>query len=126
MRTPRQNARERNDAGKGASCDLTLRPRAVAFVAGDKKTPEEILEEKGYWPGEWVCADCGYLYEPGTIPPFEELKSRWKCPQCAGPRRRFVKRAGDQYSELDDSPLYIGMGASVAFIIFALYVALTA
>ena len=32
---------------------------------------------------------------PGTSPPFEELRKGWKCPQCAGPRRRFVKKAGD-------------------------------
>ena len=53
------------------------------------------LEEAGYWPGEWLCADCGFIYEPGMEPPFEELKPFWKCPQCAGPRRRFVKKAGD-------------------------------
>ena len=53
------------------------------------------LEEMGYWPGEWLCGDCGYIYEPGTSPPFEELRAGWKCPQCAGPRRRFVKKAGD-------------------------------
>ena len=23
----------------------------------------ELAEEKGYWPGEWVCADCGYIYD---------------------------------------------------------------
>ena len=80
---------------------------------------------QGYWPGEWVCADCGYIYEPGTTPPFEELRARWKCPQCAGPRRRFVKKAGGQYGQIDDSPLFIGMGLSVAFIIFAVYVGLT-
>ena len=84
-------------------------PRAAAPPAmqlfGKKKTVEEILEEKGYWPGEWVCADCGYIYEPGTTPPFEELRARWKCPQCAGPRRRFVKKAGGQYGSIDDSPL---------------------
>ena len=47
---------------------------------GQKLTPAEKLEQKGYWPGEWVCADCGYIYEPGTVPPFEELRVRWKCP----------------------------------------------
>ena len=57
--------------------------------------PSQKLEEMGYWPGEWLCADCGYIYEPGTSPPFEELRRGWKCPQCAGPRRRFVKKAGD-------------------------------
>ena len=57
--------------------------------------PSQKLEAMGYWPGEWLCADCGYIYEPGTSPAFEELRPGWKCPQCAGPRRRFVKKAGD-------------------------------
>ena len=92
---------------------------------GKRKTSEEILEDKGYWPGEWVCADCGYIYEPGTTPPFEELRPRWKCPQCAGPRRRFVKKAGGQYGTIDDSPLFIGMGIAVAFIGAALFIGLT-
>ena len=80
------------------------RRKAVPPI-GEAKTPtstksrtsqaEEKLEELGYWPGEWVCTDCGYIYEPGNEPPFEELRQRWKCPQCAGPRRRFVKKAGD-------------------------------
>merc|ERR1740138_397860 len=100
-------------------------PPAMQLFGGPKKTPEEILEEKGYWPGEWVCADCGYIYEPGTTPAFEELRAKWKCPQCAGPRRRFVKKAGNQFGELDDSPLYIGMGLSIFFIIFSVYVGLT-
>ena len=80
---------------------------------------------RSFWPGEWVCADCGYIYEPGTVPAFEELRPRWKCPQCAGPRRRFVKKAGGQYGSIDDSPLYIGMGLSFAFIIVAVYLGLT-
>mgnify|MGYP002840082382 CR=1 FL=1 len=28
----------------------------------------------------------------GVTYAFEELRPRWKCPQCAGPRRRFVKK----------------------------------
>ena len=64
--------------------------------------PAQKLEAKGYWPGEWLCADCGYIYEPGMEPAFEELRPGWKCPQCAGPRRRFVKKAGGQYGQVDD------------------------
>ena len=95
----------------------TVRAAPVAMqMFGKKKTAEEILEEKGYWPGEWVCADCGYIYEPGTTPPFEELRVKWKCPQCAGPRRRFVKKAGDQYGELNDSPLFLITGVSAIVI----------
>ena len=98
---------------------------AMQFGRKEKKTPEEILEEKGYWPGEWVCSDCGYIYEPGTVPAFEELRVKWKCPQCAGPRRRFVKKAGGQYGVVDDSPLLIGTGVAALLIIALVYVGLT-
>jgi len=115
-------------AGSGAA----LAPRSLARTAapvkmqlfGNKKTAEEILEEKGYWPGEWVCADCGYIYEPGTEPAFEELRQRWKCPQCAGPRRRFVKKAGGQYGQLDDSPVLVGTLALALFTVVFVVVGL--
>merc|ERR1711988_1049630 len=90
-----------------------------------KLTPSEKLEAAGYWPGEWLCADCGFIYEPGTEPPFEELKSFWKCPQCAGPRRRFVKKAGAMLGTLDDSPLFIGTAVAAAIIVGLVYVGLT-
>ena len=73
-------------------CDLRASPWSLT---SRMCRPSQKLEEMGYWPGEWLCADCGYIYEPGTSPPFEELRPGWKCPQCAGPRRRFVKKAGD-------------------------------
>jgi N-acetylmuramoyl-L-alanine amidase len=76
---------------------------AVMQFGKKKKSTEELLEEKGYWPGEWVCADCGYIYEPSADRPFEELRPRWKCPQCAGPRRRFVKKAGGVTAQINDS-----------------------
>ena len=119
-----------------ATSSLTLRTASMSVAAPrttpalmqfgrEKKSPEEILEEKGYWPGEWICADCGYIYEPGTQPAFEELRSRWKCPQCAGPRRRFVKKAGGMTGQIDDSPLFIGMGLTFALILVLLYAGLT-
>ena len=70
------------------------RTAAIILTPPPASVSSQKLEEMGYWPGEWLCADCGYIYEPGTEPPFEELKKFWKCPQCAGPRRRFVKKAG--------------------------------
>ena len=113
----------------GAARLAVASPRLASPVRmqlfGKSKTAEEVLEAKGYWPGEWVCADCGYIYEPGTKPAFEELRPRWKCPQCAGPRRRFVKKAGGQYGTIDDTPLFIGTGLAIAFIIFAVYIGLT-
>ena len=62
----------------------TVAPRvstpATMQLFGQRKTSEEILEEKGYWPGEWCCSDCGYIYEPGTVPPFEEIRVGWHRP----------------------------------------------
>lgn len=97
----------------------------MQFGGGKKKSVEDILEEKGYWPGEWVCADCGYIYEPGTEPPFEELRARWKCPQCAGPRRRFVKKAGGVVAAVDDSPLLVGTAAVAVVTAALVYIGLT-
>ena len=93
------------------------------MMAAKKKTP--TLEERGYWAGEWVCADCGYIYEPNEEAPFEELRQRWKCPQCAGPRRRFVKKAGGMLGNLDDSPLVAGTAFAAVVIAVLVYVGLT-
>ena len=100
-------------------------PALMQFGKKKKLTPEEKLEAAGYWPGEWVCADCGYIYEPGTEPPFEELRNKWKCPQCAGPRRRFVKKAGGMVGQVDDSPLLIGTAAAAFFIAFLVWYGLS-
>jgi rubredoxin len=53
--------------------------------------------ETGYWLGEWICADCGYIYgSRGEGQAFETLGRWYKCPQCAGPRRRFAKKLGEK------------------------------
>ena len=32
-------------------------------VFGNRKTKEQQEEDKAkYWEGEWVCKDCGYIY----------------------------------------------------------------
>ena len=99
-------------------------PASMQF-GGKKLTKAEQLEAKGYWPGEWVCADCGFIYEPGTTPPFEELRVKWKCPQCAGPRRRFVKKAGNSYGEVDDSPVIIFTVGTIFIIVILVWFGLT-
>lgn len=104
---------------------VSTRSTPVTMQFGKKKTVEEKLEEKGYWPGEWVCVDCGYIYEPGTVPPFEELRQRWKCPQCAGPRRRFAKKAGGMTASIDDSPLIYGTIAFAVLTAALVYFGLT-
>jgi rubredoxin len=58
-----------------------------------------LAEEKGYWQGEWICADCGYIYDPDIFPGqpfFEEQTKGFKCPQCSGPRRRYAKKVVHQ------------------------------
>merc|ERR1719454_2256034 len=56
-----------------------------------------LQEENGYWEGEWVCADCGYIYDDTLFGGlfFEEQTKGFKCPQCSGPRRRYAKKIGD-------------------------------
>ena len=40
-------------------------------VFGKKKTAAQKAEEEAkaamYWQGEWVCKDCGYIYNPVSI-----------------------------------------------------------
>ena len=47
---------------------------------------------------QWVCADCGYIYDPSIFGGlfFEEQTKGFKCPQCSGPRRRYAKKVGDK------------------------------
>ena len=67
---------------------------------------------KGYWEGEWICADCGYIYDrdvDGGGLYFEELKRGFICPQCSAPRKRYAKKVGDQWGVTRDGgdlPIY--------------------
>lgn len=36
-------------------------------VFGNKKTTAPSEEESQFWQGEWVCADCGYIYNRVSI-----------------------------------------------------------
>lgn len=42
-------------------------PTSLNMVFGKKKTAEQKAEEEAkaakYWQGEWVCKDCGYIYQ---------------------------------------------------------------
>jgi rubredoxin len=66
----------------------------------------------GYWEGEWICADCGYIYDKdidGGGLYFEELKKGFICPQCSAPRRRYSKKVGDTWGitrDGGDFPIY--------------------
>ena len=76
----------------------------------------------GYWPGEWVCADCGYVYDKKLFGGryFEEQTFGFKCPQCSGPRRRYAKMIGDTVGvTLDggDGPILFWSGVGFLFTI---------
>lgn len=65
-----------------------------------------------YWQGEWVCADCGYIYDrdfDGGGLYFEQQKKGFICPQCSAPRKRYAKKVGDKWGVTNDGgdlPIY--------------------
>mmetsp|Transcript_14745 Transcript_14745/g.40787 ORF Transcript_14745/g.40787 Transcript_14745/m.40787 type:complete len:148 (-) Transcript_14745:270-713(-) len=92
-----------------------------------QKAREEELAAK-YWQGEWVCKDCGYIYQRQECAGmyFEEQGPGFRCPQCSGPRRRYAKKVGDRVgTTLDggDAPILIfsfgGVALTIAFGIWA-------
>ena len=73
------------------------------------------VEEKTYWEGDWVCADCGYIYDAdiddpqGLGRPFEEMKRGFICPQCSAPRKRYAKAVNGVWGVTNDGgdfPMY--------------------
>merc|ERR1719401_1422833 len=81
-----------------------------------------------YWEGEWICADCGYIYnERSYSSKFEDLQVGYKCPQCAAPRRRFARKLGDKIgTTLDggDGPILIFSAVALLAVLYIAYVAL--
>ena len=67
---------------------------------------------EGYWEGDWVCADCGYVFDKdidGGGKYFEDHKKGFICPQCSAPRRRYAKKVGDKWGVTNDGgdfPIY--------------------
>jgi rubredoxin len=101
-------------------------------VFGKRKTEEQKAAEAErvaqFWQGEWVCKDCGYIYNRAECAGmyFEEQGAGFRCPQCSGPRRRYAKKVGDRIgTTLDggDAPILIfsfgGVIATIAFGIWA-------
>mmetsp|Transcript_10455 Transcript_10455/g.16045 ORF Transcript_10455/g.16045 Transcript_10455/m.16045 type:complete len:143 (-) Transcript_10455:163-591(-) len=98
-------------------------------VFGNRKSAaQKSAEEDKYWQGEWVCKDCGYIYQRAECAGmyFEEQGPGFRCPQCSGPRRRYAKKVGDKVgTTLDggDAPILLfsigGMLATIAFGIWA-------
>ena len=84
-----------------------LQPLNAALSAKEKA--------EQYWQGDWVCADCGYVYDRKIFGGryFEEQTFGFKCPQCSGPRRRYAKMVGDTVGvTLDggDGPILLASG----------------
>jgi rubredoxin len=101
-------------------------------VFGNRKTEAQKAEDEvkaaKYWQGEWVCKDCGYIYNRAECAGmyFEEQGPGFRCPQCSGPRRRYAKKVGDRVgTTLDggDAPILLfsfgGLIATVAFGVWA-------
>eukprot|EP00814_Leptocylindrus_danicus_P021381 CAMPEP_0116034180 /NCGR_PEP_ID=MMETSP0321-20121206/19444_1 /TAXON_ID=163516 /ORGANISM="Leptocylindrus danicus var. danicus, Strain B650" /LENGTH=134 /DNA_ID=CAMNT_0003510423 /DNA_START=8 /DNA_END=412 /DNA_ORIENTATION=+ len=104
---------------------------SLNMVFGKKKTAAQKAEEEAkaamYWEGEWVCKDCGYIYNRGECAGmyFEEQGPGFRCPQCSGPRRRYAKKVGDRVgTTLDggDAPILIfSFGGVIATIVFGVW-----
>eukprot|EP00419_Tripos_fusus_P028116 CAMPEP_0172712284 /NCGR_PEP_ID=MMETSP1074-20121228/61007_1 /TAXON_ID=2916 /ORGANISM="Ceratium fusus, Strain PA161109" /LENGTH=183 /DNA_ID=CAMNT_0013536187 /DNA_START=64 /DNA_END=615 /DNA_ORIENTATION=- len=85
-------------------------------------------EASAYWEGEWICADCGYIYNVRAFQSkFEDLKAGFKCPACAAPRRRFARKLGDKVgTSLDggDTPILIFSALALLVMLGCAYYAL--
>lgn len=92
-----------------APAALTTRKLQLSAKAKGSAATEEGTE---YWQGEWVCADCGYIYDrefDGGGLYFEQQKRGFICPQCSAPRKRYAKKVGDQWGVTRDGgdfPIY--------------------
>jgi len=105
---------------------------AVFLVSPQKSSTKQTVlqaaqlsakeKEEMYWSGDWVCADCGYVYDRRIFGGryFEEQTFGFKCPQCSGPRRRYAKMVGDTVGvTLDggDGPILLASGIGFLFTI---------
>ena len=84
--------------------------KSLTLQAKPKPATEE--EQAKYWQGDWVCADCGYIYDrdiDGRGLYFEQQQRGFICPQCSAPRKRYAKAVGDQWGVTRDGgdfPIY--------------------
>mmetsp|Transcript_15291 Transcript_15291/g.23450 ORF Transcript_15291/g.23450 Transcript_15291/m.23450 type:complete len:152 (-) Transcript_15291:197-652(-) len=96
-------------------------------VFGTRKSKTPTPEEEKYWQGEWVCKDCGYIYQRSECAGmyFEEQGVGFRCPQCSGPRRRYAKKVGDKVgTTLDggDGPILLfSIGGMIATVFFGIW-----
>jgi len=76
------------------------------------KDADEAERMAGIWQGDWVCSDCGYIYnrDEGAGFFFEEQGSGFRCPQCSGPKRRYAKKVGTTLDGGDGPILLFSFG----------------
>ena len=110
------------------SSSLLVSTRAILPSSALNAKAKANLNPNNYWEGEWICADCGYIYDrdvDGGGLFFEELKRGFICPQCSAPRKRYAKKVGDQWGVTRDGgdlPIYATTIAGLALTTwFALY-----
>ena len=74
-----------------ASQAYAFAPRSVLTSRVVRNPVSKLLAAKqdsipeGYWEGDWVCADCGYVFDKdidGGGKYFEDQKKGFICPQC--------------------------------------------
>lgn len=116
---------------RAPSSSSVASPSTSLNVFGKKKTAAQKAEEEElaakYWGGDWVCKDCGYIYDRSECAGmyFEEQGTGFRCPQCSGPRRRYAKKVGDRVgTTLDggDAPILLfSFGGLLATIVFGVW-----
>ena len=95
-----------------AGARLTSLKAPSSTLLSAKKPVVSAADLEKYWQGDWVCADCGYIYDKdfdGGGLWFEEQKRGFICPQCSAPRKRYAKKVGDQWGVTRDGgdlPIY--------------------
>lgn len=114
-----------------ATSPAALRMAADGDGGGDaapKGKASKLTDADGFFLGEHVCVDCGYVfkYSPKRKVQFEELPKDWKCPQCNAPKRRFARKAGDTIAldaDTSNAPILIfsvlGLLGTLAFGVWA-------
>jgi len=110
-------------AGAALGLHLAARARTLLGARGQRSALMAVVEN--YWEGEWICADCGYIYsERAYGDKFEDLKAGFQCPLCAAPRRRFARKLGDKIgTTLDggDTPIIIFTAVSLVVLFGFVY-----
>ncbi|CAK9096227.1 unnamed protein product [Durusdinium trenchii] len=128
---PRGGAAPAGVTGSGSS-SASLASAAVLLcgAASLARRRDQVVCRAGkqYWEGEWICADCGYIYNERAFGmKFEDLGQGFKCPQCAAPRRRFARKLGDKIgTTLDggDTPILIFTAVCLLIVLAIAYYSL--